>query len=85
MRAGNHLSEPTMVDIDPASDDQTLFDFFVALAENQGIKRQLAGQLGGDRLMVSKALSKLISSAPRGDAIASSFGAQPRLASHVNF
>ena len=44
MRAGNHLSEPTMVDIDPASDDQTLFDFIVALAETQGINRQLAGQ-----------------------------------------
>ena len=75
-QADNQLSTPEMVDIDLASEVGALFDFFEALAEDQGIKLEVAGSapmIRGDRLMIRRALSNLISNAPRytarGDAI----------------
>ena len=75
-QADNRLSTPEMVDIDLTSEVGALFDFFEALAEDQGIKLEVAGSapmIRGDRLMIRRALSNLISNAlrytPQGDAI----------------
>lgn len=67
--------------IDLAAEAQALFDFFEALAEERGIALQLAGSappVQGDRAMLRRALSNLLSNAlrytPRGQAIAFRLG-----------
>jgi two-component system heavy metal sensor histidine kinase CusS len=60
----------------------SLFDFYEALASEQGIELQQTGKakVSGDRLMIQRALSNLLSNAiqftPRGMAIKVSIGTE---------
>lgn len=69
------LQLPTCVDIDLADDIRALFDFYDALAEERGVTLALEGQaqVRGDRLMLRRAISNLLSNAlrhaPTGSAV----------------
>lgn len=66
-KADNGLIVPTREEIDLAREVTKLFDFYEALAEDKAVKLALEGtaRLSGDRLMLRRALSNLISNAIR--------------------
>lgn len=74
-KADNGLIVPHKEAIDLAEEARQLFDFYEALAEELGVRLELAGagQLQGDRLMLRRALGNLLSNAlhhtPRGGTI----------------
>ncbi|KWW32671.1 MULTISPECIES: heavy metal sensor histidine kinase [Cupriavidus] len=61
------ITLPNEESIDIADEVQALFDFYDALAEDKGVNLQLHGnaRITGDRLMVRRALSNLLSNALR--------------------
>jgi len=71
-KADHGLIVPQSAPIELATEVQDLFEFYDALADDQGIKLALAGQgeVSGDRLMIRRAISNLLSNAinhtPRG-------------------
>lgn len=77
------LQLPTCVDIDLADDIRVLFDFYDALAESRGVTLVLEGQaqVRGDRLMLRRALSNLLSNAlrhaPTGSAVTVQLASSP--------
>jgi two-component system heavy metal sensor histidine kinase CusS len=74
-KADNGLIVPRIEAIDLADEVRQLFDFYEALAEELGVRPELAGAgyLRGDRLMLRRALANLLSNAlhhtPRGGTI----------------
>ncbi|MDD3758178.1 MAG: Cu(+)/Ag(+) sensor histidine kinase [Advenella sp.] len=67
-QADNKLLKPELVSIDLQAEVQTLFDYFEVLAEERGVNLELAGEhanVTGDRLMLRRALSNLLSNAIR--------------------
>lgn len=63
----NHLIKPGVEKVDLASETQGLFDYFEAWAEERGVSLTRTGSAvaTGDRLMLRRALSNLISNAIR--------------------
>lgn len=63
----NHLIKPGMEKVNLASEAQDLFDYFEAWAEERAVSLAKAGSavVSGDRLMLRRALSNLISNAIR--------------------
>lgn len=63
----NGISLPSYEPLQLQEEITELFDFYDALAEEKGVQLQLAGDatIRGDRLMVRRALSNLISNAMR--------------------
>lgn len=61
------ITLPNEEAINVADEVQALFDFYDALAEDKGVNLQLQGQakIAGDRLMLRRALSNLLSNALR--------------------
>ncbi len=61
------ITLPSEEAISVADEVQALFDFYEALAEDKGVSLQLRGQakIAGDRLMLRRALSNLLSNALR--------------------
>lgn len=74
-KADHGLIVPRGEPIELATEVRELFEFYDALAEDQGIKlaRDGRGEVHGDRLMIRRAISNLVSNAinhtPRGGAI----------------
>jgi len=74
-KAEHGLMLPSRVVIDLAHEVNGLFEFFDALAEDRQVRFQLsgAGKMRGDRLLIRRALSNLLSNAlrytPRGQTI----------------
>lgn len=74
-KADNGLLVPHREAVDLAAETRALFDFYEALAEEQGVALDLAGEatLAGDRLMLRRALSNLLANAirhtPRGGTV----------------
>ena len=74
-KSDHGLIVPRSETIDLATEVQELFEFYDALAEDQAIKVALAGQgtVQGDRLMIRRAISNLLSNAinhaPRGGSV----------------
>ena len=66
-KADNGLIVPSSEMVDLAAETHGLFDFYGALAEEQGVGLALsgAGVIRGDRLMIRRALSNLLSNAIR--------------------
>ena len=66
-KAENGLAIVDRVQVDLASEVHQLFDFYDALAEEKGVRLQLIGEghVGGNRLMLRRALSNLLSNALR--------------------
>jgi len=66
-KADNRLIVPSSEMVDLAAEAQELFDFYEALAEEHGVSLVLAGEgvIRGDRLMIRRALSNLLSNAIR--------------------
>lgn len=66
-KADNGLIVPRQEDIDLAREVAELFDFYEALAEDKAVKLAVDGvaRVSGDRLMLRRALSNLISNAIR--------------------
>ncbi|MFW7342364.1 Cu(+)/Ag(+) sensor histidine kinase [Pollutimonas sp. H1-120] len=67
-QADNNLLKPELVIIDLDAEIRVLFDYFSAWAEEQGVTLELAGErvcMSGDRLMIRRALSNLLSNAIR--------------------
>lgn len=67
-QADNQLLKIEPAPLDIATEVRLLFDYFEALAEEQGVTLQLVGrsvQAVGDRLMLRRALSNLLSNAIR--------------------
>ena len=66
-KAEHGLLLPSTEDISLAVEVQALFDFYEALADEKGIKMHLAGEahVTGDRLMLRRAISNLLSNALR--------------------
>ena len=79
-KADNGLIVPSSEMVDLAQEVRELFGFYEAFAEEQGIRLVLdgAGALSGDRLMLRRALSNLLSNAirhtPRGGSVKVSLG-----------
>lgn len=75
-KADHGLVLPERVEVDLAAEVQSLFDYYEALAEDRGVGLQLTGQgrVRGDRLMLRRAISNLLSNAlrhaPRGTSVA---------------
>jgi two-component system heavy metal sensor histidine kinase CusS len=63
----NGISLPSVEMLDVAQETRDLFDFYDALAEEKGVALQCvgAGHVKGDRLMLRRALSNLLSNALR--------------------
>ena len=74
-KADNRLIVPSSEMVDLAAETRGLFDFYEALAEEHGVSLVLAGTglVRGDRLMLRRALSNLLSNAirhtPRGGSV----------------
>lgn len=67
-QADNQLLKPELVDIDLQSELQNLFDYFSAWAEEREVLLENVGEqvhVLGDRLMIRRALSNLLSNAIR--------------------
>jgi len=67
-QADNKLLKPELVTIDLDAEIRMLFDYFSALAEEQGVALTLISDhvtMLGDRLMIRRALSNLLSNAIR--------------------
>ncbi|NYT85275.1 Cu(+)/Ag(+) sensor histidine kinase [Pollutimonas harenae] len=67
-QADNNLLKPELVTIDLDVEIRVLFDYFGAWAEERGVALELAGErvcMSGDRLMIRRALSNLLSNAIR--------------------
>lgn len=66
-KADNGLIVPTRENVDLARELSELFDFYEALADDKGVRLQCDGSAvaNGDRLMLRRALSNLISNAIR--------------------
>ena len=66
-KADNGLIVPSSETVDLAAEVRDLFGFYEAFAEEQGVRLQLAGagSISGDRLMMRRALSNLLSNALR--------------------
>jgi two-component system heavy metal sensor histidine kinase CusS len=83
-QADNRQAQPEMRAVDLAAEVRALFDYFEALAEEQGVGLALAGDappVTGNQLMLRRALSNLITNAlrytPRGQAVKVSLSALP--------
>ncbi|MGS1116531.1 Cu(+)/Ag(+) sensor histidine kinase [Castellaniella sp. UC4442_H9] len=64
----NHLLKPELVKIDLEAETRLLFDYFGAWAEEREVHLEVAGKptcMLGDRLMIRRALSNLLSNAIR--------------------
>jgi two-component system heavy metal sensor histidine kinase CusS len=74
-KADNGLMVPRREPFELVEEVRQLFDFYEALAEEQGVRLDVAGsgRIEGDRLMIRRALSNLVSNAlrhsPRGQAV----------------
>ena len=67
-QADHHLSPPNLVSVDLADEVRDLFEYFEALAEDRGVRLLLEGNapaVEGDRLMLRRALSNLLSNGLR--------------------
>jgi len=66
-KADNHLYEPNVVGIDLASEVHNLFDYYEAWADECGVSLHLSGEgtIQGDKLMIRRAISNLLSNAIR--------------------
>lgn len=67
-QADNHLLKPELVKIDLQAEINILFDFFGAWADERGVRLEVNGREGfilGDRLMIRRALSNVLSNAIR--------------------
>jgi two-component system heavy metal sensor histidine kinase CusS len=66
-KADNDLLVPHRESVDLAAEVRALFEFFEVLAEEKGVALHCAGQamVAGDRLMLRRALSNLLSNAIR--------------------
>ncbi|WP_147075008.1 ATP-binding protein, partial [Sulfuriferula plumbiphila] len=67
-QADNGLLKPSLANVDLAAEVRTLFDYFEAWAEERGVALALKGapaNVPGDRLMLRRALSNLLSNAIR--------------------
>jgi two-component system heavy metal sensor histidine kinase CusS len=82
-KADNGMIVPRTEIVDLAAETRELFDFYSALAEERGIGLDLAGEgsVGGERLMIRRAISNLLSNAirhtPRGGSVRVAIQAQP--------
>ena len=81
-KADNNLLKPELVKIDFEEEVAVLFDYFGAWAEDQEVDLEMISEqvcILGDRLMVRRALSNLLSNAirhcPAGGRVAVQFGA----------
>ena len=74
-RADNGLSKPNITEVDLANEVGTLFEYYEAWAEERNVRLTLEGAaaVSGDRLMLQRALSNLLSNAishtPPGEAV----------------
>jgi two-component system heavy metal sensor histidine kinase CusS len=74
-KADNGLLVPHREPVDLAAEVRELFDFYEALVEERGIRLELTGggRVNGDRLMIRRAISNLLSNAirhtARGEAV----------------
>ena len=85
-KADNGLIVPRQETVDLAAETQELFAFYDALAEERGITLQLegAGIVAGDRLMIRRAISNLLSNALRHTALGGAITVRiERTASHA--
>jgi len=67
-QADNKLLKPEFIAIDLEAEIRTLFDYFGAWAEERGVTLEVSGEparMLGDRLMIRRALSNLLSNAIR--------------------
>lgn len=66
-KAENGLAVPHREAVDLAAEVTALFDFYDALADEKGVRLAVAGEatVAGDRLMLRRALSNLLSNAVR--------------------
>jgi two-component system heavy metal sensor histidine kinase CusS len=66
-KSDNGLIVPGLEPVDLAEEVRQLFEFYEALAEEKSIRLSLAGegQIGGDKLMLRRAISNLLSNAIR--------------------
>lgn len=66
-KAEHGLLLPSTEDISLAAEAQALFDFYEALADEKGVSLYLTGEghVAGDRLMLRRAISNLLSNALR--------------------
>jgi two-component system heavy metal sensor histidine kinase CusS len=64
-KADNGLIMPRREKVDLAAEVRELFEFYDALAEDQGVRLELAGSgtVDGERLMIRRAISNLLSNA----------------------
>lgn len=82
-QADNNLLKPELVKIDLEAEMRTLFDYFGAWAEEREVGLEIVGGqvcIMGDRLMIRRALSNLLSNAirytPRGGLVTAVFGSE---------
>lgn len=64
-KADNGLSKPSITEVNLAEEVRAVFDYYEAWAEEQGVSLVLTGDaaVSGDRLMLRRALSNLLSNA----------------------
>src|SRR3546814_20894273 len=82
-QADNNLLKPELVKIDLQAEMRNLFDYFGAWAEERDVELELVGPqacIPGDRLMIRRALSNLLSNAirytPPGGVVIAIFGVE---------